>query len=335
MDDYISLAYGSGGKKTSELINSIIVPAFSNDQLNKLNDGAYLDFDGGRLVFSTDSFVVKPLFFPGGDIGKLSVCGTVNDISVCGGTPKYLSLSFIIEEGFETDSLKRIVNSIKSTAQTCNVKIVTGDTKVVEKGYCDGIYINTSGIGIMKKDINLGTHRIESGDKIIVSGTVGDHGLAIMAARENIFESGNLFSDCACVNNLTRLALEFGNDIKIMRDPTRGGLATTLKEFVENSEYGIKIYDELIPIKNEVRGACDILGIDPLYAANEGKIIIISSPSSANGVVNILRSNILGKDAKIIGEVIQGGNGKLLLDTGFGSVRVIDKLSGAQLPRIC
>lgn len=335
LDRYISMSYGSGGKKTSELINSILLPALSNEELNKLNDGAYIDAGCQRLVFSTDSFVIKPLFFPGGDIGKLSVCGTVNDISVCGGIPMYLSLSFIIEEGFGIEELNRIVNSIKETAAVCGVRIVTGDTKVVEKGHCDGIYINTSGIGRVDKDIVLGSHRIEDGDRIIVSGTMGDHGLSIMAAREKLFDSDILKSDCAPLNNLTQAVMEFKEGIKIMRDPTRGGLATTLKEFIEGSSYDIKIYDDLVPVKKEVRAASDMLGIDPLYAANEGKVVIIADSNVAEDVVRRLKQFELGKDSAIIGEVLKDGAGRLLLDTGFGSTRIIDKLSGDQLPRIC
>lgn len=329
------MAHGSGGKKTSELIDSILVSALSNSELNKLNDGAYLLLPGKKIAFSTDSFVIKPIFFPGGDIGKLSVCGTVNDISVCGAKPLYLSLSFILEEGFPIDSLIRIVQSIKNTSESCGVKIVTGDTKVVEKGHCDGIYINTSGVGVVDENIELDTNRILPGDKVIISGTVGDHGLAIMAAREGLFESDVLKSDCTPLNSLAQSILSFGKGIKIMRDPTRGGLATTLKEFIEKSRYGIKIYDELIPVRDDVRGACDILGIDPLYAANEGKIVVIASPEIADKVVENMRKHPAGGNASVIGEVIEEAPSKLLLDTGFGSVRIIDKLSGNQLPRIC
>ena len=335
MDKYISMSYGSGGKKTSELINSILLPALSNTELDKLNDGAYIDLKCERLVFSTDSFVIKPLFFPGGDIGKLCVCGTVNDISVCGGTPKYLSLSLIIEEGFPTDSLVRVVNSIKQTADACGVEVVTGDTKVVEKGRCDGIYINTSGIGTVDKNIMLGSLRIRGDDKVIVSGSIGDHGLAIMAAREKLFDSDVLKSDCAPISSLTKAAIEFKDGIKIMRDPTRGGLATTLKEFIEGTSYDIKIYKDFIPVKDEVKTASDMLGIDPLYAANEGKVVIIADATIADGLLNKIREFDIGKDAAIIGDVLEGGAGRLLLDTGFGSVRIIDKLTGDQLPRIC
>lgn len=329
------MAYGSGGKKTSELIDELIVTEFSNEELNKLNDGAYISTGKGRFVFTTDSFVVKPLFFPGGDIGKLSVCGTVNDISVCGGVPKYLSLSLIIEEGFLTADLRKIIKSIKSTAKSCGAIIVTGDTKVVERGHCDGIYINTSGIGIVDDCINLGIHRIEAGDKVIISGTIGDHGLAVLSAREGLFKSHELKSDCAPLFGLTSMALEYGQNIKVMRDPTRGGVATTLKEFVEGGKIGIKIYNDLIPVKKAVRAACDILGIDPLYAANEGKLIIICSPGSSKKVLDRLKESPMGKDCAVIGEVVSDAPGKLLLDTGLGSVRMIDKLWGMQLPRIC
>lgn len=335
MDKYITMAYGSGGKKTSELINNLLIPAFSNDELSKLGDGAYIPVSSSKMVFSTDSFVIKPLFFPGGDIGKLSVCGTVNDISVCGGTPLYMSLSFIIEEGFLFEKLSTIVQSIKRTSEECGVKIVTGDTKVVERGYCDGIYINTAGLGVVDENIKLGVDRIKPGDKVIISGSIGDHGLAIMAVRENLFRSDILKSDCAPLNSLTADILSFGDNIKIMRDPTRGGLATTLKEFIEKSSYGIKIYSDLLPVKVEVKSACEILGIDPLYAANEGKIVLIVSPGIADEVVMKIRKNPYGRDAAVIGEVIPEAHGKLLLDTGYGSTRIMDKLSGSQLPRIC
>lgn len=334
MESVITMAYGSGGKKTSELIEGILLPAFSNDELDRLSDGAYLNFNG-RVVFSTDSFVVKPIFFPGGDIGKLSVCGTVNDISVCGGEPKALSLSFIIEEGFAVSDLKKIVESIKLTAEISRVKIVTGDTKVVEKGNGDGIYINTSGIGVVDDTLEYGIHRIEAGDKVVVSGTLGDHGLAVLAARENLFLSSSLKSDCAPLNGLIKSVNKYKDSIKIMRDPTRGGIATTLKEFVEGNAFSIKIYDELIPIKDEVRGVCEMLGIDPLYSANEGKVVFIVKSSDAEDLVKALKENPLGRDAAVIGEVIFNMPGRLFLDTGFGSTRVLDKLAGDQLPRIC
>ncbi|HBM81858.1 MAG: hydrogenase expression/formation protein HypE [Clostridiales bacterium] len=335
MDEFISLSYGSGGRKTSELINEILLPEFSNSELNKLNDGACIDLKAENIAVSTDSFVVKPVFFSGGDIGKLAVCGTVNDLSVCGARPEYLTLAFIIEEGFKTEDFKRIVKSISNTASMCDVRIVTGDTKVVERGHCDGIYINTSGIGIMDKGVRLGKERIMEGDKIIVSGTVGDHGITVMSDRNSLFESSVLKSDCAPVYDLTKAALKHSDSVKIMRDPTRGGIATTLNEFIEGGDLDIKIYKDLIPVKGEVKSACDILGIDPLYAANEGKIVAVVSADEAEGVLSDLKVHETGRDAAIIGEVHGNGRGRLLLDTGYGSTRILNKLSGSQLPRIC
>lgn len=335
MDKYITLAHGSGGKKTSELIESIFLPAFSNDNLNDLGDGALLSINGNNLIFSTDSFVIKPIFYPGGDIGKLSVCGTVNDIAVSGGIPLYLSLSFIIEEGFAIDDLKKIIESIKQTSQKCNVKIVTGDTKVVEKGQCDGIYINTAGIGILKEGIALSKNRIKKGDKVIISGTVGDHGIAVLSAREGLFQSDTLISDCNPIQDITNEVLKEGLDIRIMRDPTRGGVATTLNEFIEKSPLGINLYDKLIPIRKDVSVACDMLGIDPLYSANEGKVLIVCSEKISKKLIDNIKKLPFGENAAIIGEVIDYAPSKVLLDTGYGTHRILDKLSGVQLPRIC
>jgi hydrogenase expression/formation protein HypE len=335
MEEIITMAHGSGGRKTSELIENLLLPVLSNEELNRLNDGALLNAEGSKIVFSSDSFVIKPLFFPGGNIGKLAVCGTVNDISVCGGVPKYLSLSLIIEEGFRMQDLKTIIESLKAVADSCGVQIVTGDTKVVEKGNCDGLYINTSGIGFIDRNIKLGAEMIKPGDKVIVSGTMGDHGLAVLCAREKLFAESPLKSDCAPLAGLINMLHEYIEGIRVMRDPTRGGLATTLKEFVESSGYSIKIFSDLIPVRDEVRGACEILGIDPLYAANEGKMVLIAAPEFAESIVYVLKSHPLGKNAAIIGEVTCEMKGRLLLDTGFGSTRIIDKLYGDQLPRIC
>ncbi|QCX32608.1 hydrogenase expression/formation protein HypE [Caloramator sp. E03] len=333
MDDIITLAHGSGGKKTSQLIEEMFLPYFDNEELSKLNDGAILNgFD--KIVFSTDSFVVRPFFFPGGDIGKLSVCGTVNDICMCGGEPKYLSISLIIEEGFKTENLKRIIESISKTADECNVKIVTGDTKVVERGKGDGIYINTTGIGYLKYDF-LDKNRIEDGDMVIVSGNVGDHGVAVMAAREEVFESMNLVSDCMPLHELSKVILEYGNNIKILRDPTRGGIATTLNEFIEGTEIGIELFEESIPISEEVNKACEILGIDPLYSANEGKIVAVVSKNVANKVVNTLKKIKGGEKAAIIGKVTSKVKQRVVLKTSIGGTRILTKLSGSQLPRIC
>lgn len=333
MDEYITLAYGSGGKKTSQLIDEIIVPAFNNSELSKLNDGAILN-GSEKLAFSTDSFVISPLFFPGGDIGKLSVCGTVNDVCMCGGEPKYLSLSFIIEEGFLRDDLIKIVDSIKKTAKECGVIIATGDTKVVEKGKGDGIYINTAGIGFLKHE-GLSREKIKIGDAVIVSGTMGDHGISVMAARNDLITGKGLVSDCQPLNKISKEILKYGDDVRIMRDPTRGGLATTLNEFVEGMDFSILIDEDSVPLKESVVNACEILGLDPLYSANEGKVVFIVSNDKAEDVLSDIRKLPEGKDAAIIGKVTDEYKGKVVLKTPLGGSRILSKLTGMQLPRIC
>lgn len=333
MDEYITLAYGSGGKKTSQLIDEIIVPAFNNSELSKLNDGAILN-GSEKLAFSTDSFVISPLFFPGGDIGKLSVCGTVNDVCMCGGEPKYLSLSFIIEEGFLRDDLIKIVDSIKKTAKECGVIIATGDTKVVEKGKGDGIYINTAGIGFLKHE-GLSREKIKIGDAVIVSGTMGDHGISVMAARNDLITGKGLVSDCQPLNKISKEILKHGDDVRIMRDPTRGGLATTLNEFVEGMDFSILIDEDTVPLKESVVNACEILGLDPLYSANEGKVVFIVSKDKAEDVLSDIRKLPEGKDAAIIGKVTDEYKGKVVLKTPLGGSRILSKLTGMQLPRIC
>ncbi len=332
MEEIITLDYGSGGKKTSRLIEEMIVPAWDNPSLHELGDGAVLD-GGEKLCFSTDSFVVDPLFFPGGDIGKLSVCGTVNDVSMCGGIPKYLSCSFIIEEGFKVSELRKIINSIKKAAESAGVQIVTGDTKVVEKGRGDGIYINTAGIGILKYP-GLSPKNIREGDAVIVSGTVGDHGTAVMLSRSGMME-GNIKSDCAALNHMTDSILSLDADVRVLRDPTRGGLATTLNEFIEGSKLGIEIEDGLIPVSPAVRAACDMLGIDPLYCANEGKLIAVVPDENAEKVIKAMQELPEGKNAALIGHVTARYPGKLTMKTAFGGARILQKLTGDQLPRIC
>lgn len=333
MNDIVTLDYGSGGKKTSELIDEIILPAFGGVELSKLNDGAILA-GSEKIVFSTDSFVVNPCFFPGGDIGKLAVCGTVNDIAMCGGVPKYISLGLIIEEGFKTEDLRTIVNSISDTAREAGVQIVTGDTKVVERGKGDGIYINTSGIGFLKYS-GLGRDKIEDGDAVIVTGTVGDHGMAVMSARNNMNIEGNLLSDCAPLNKLAESILKYGEKVKILRDPTRGGIATTLNEFVEGSSLSIELLEDSIPLRESVVNLCDILGLDPLYSANEGKILAVVSKDAANDILKDIRKLPYGSDAAIIGRVTSEYGGRVFVRTSIGGRRVLAKLSGAQLPRIC
>ena len=332
MDEIISLDYGSGGKKTARLIEKLILPRLDNPALRELGDGAIVS-GGEKLVFSTDSFVVSPLFFPGGDIGKLSVCGTVNDLSMCGAEPKYLSCSFIIEEGFPFSQLERIVASMAAQCEKAGVQIVTGDTKVVEKGRGDGIYINTAGIGVLRHP-GLSPGNIRPGDKVLVSGFVGDHGTAVMLARNQMMQ-GEIASDCAALNGLTEAILTAAPGVRVLRDPTRGGVATTLNEFVEGTALGIELEEAKIPVRPQVQAACDMLGLDPLYCANEGKLLAVVAPADADKVHAAMKNHELGTDAAIVGEVTERYPGKLTLRTAFGGSRVLQKLSGAQLPRIC
>lgn len=333
MQEIITLDYGSGGKKTASLIEDILVPAFSNEALSKLGDGAVLS-GGEKLVFSTDSFVVSPYFFPGGDIGKLSVCGTVNDICMCGGLPKYLSLALILEEGLPVQDLKRIVDSIRDTAAHVGVQVVTGDTKVVERGKGDGIYINTAGIGLLQYP-GLGTERIEEGDAVLVSGFVGDHGTSVMLARNPSLASAQILSDCAPLHTLTAAILETGCAVRVLRDPTRGGVATTLNEFVEGGELCIELEEAAIPVRESVLGACDMLGLDPLYCANEGKLLAVVAAKDAARVMEAMRATPEGQDTARIGRVTHSHPGRVLIQTAFGGTRIAAKLTGAQLPRIC
>lgn len=331
MDELISIDHGSGGQKTAQLIEQLFLPHFSDPVLGQLGDGAVLEgFE--KIAFSTDSFVVEPLFFPGGDIGKLAVCGTVNDLAMCGAEPMYLSCGFIIEEGFPVKDLEKIVSSMAQQAKSAGVRIVTGDTKVVQKGRGDGIYINTAGVGKLLWP-GLGRERLEPGDEILISGSMGDHGAAVMLARNDLLQ-GELESDCQALNGLSKALLELGG-VKLLRDPTRGGLATTLNEFVEGSELGIELMERDIPVKPQVQAACDMLGLDPLYCANEGKLIAVVSADKAEAALELARSMPEGRDAAIIGKVSRQWPGKLVMQTAFGGRRLLQKLSGAQLPRIC
>ena len=332
MDEIITLDYGSGGKKTSRLIESMILPALDNPALGELGDGAVLE-GAEKLVFSTDSFVVDPIFFPGGDIGKLSVCGTVNDIAMCGGVPKFLSCSFLLEEGFPVKELEKVIASISAACKKAGVQIVTGDTKVVEKGRGDKIYINTAGIGVLKYP-GLSPKAIREGDKVLVSGTVGDHGTAVMLARNGMMQ-GEIRSDCAPLNALAEAVLSCGARVRVLRDPTRGGVATTLNEFVEGSGLGIEIGEEKIPVRPQVQAACDMLGLDPLYCANEGKLLCIVAPEDAEKALAAMKRLPEGENAAVIGSVSARYPGKLVMNTAFGGSRILQKLTGAQLPRIC
>ena len=331
-EEIITLDYGSGGKKTSRLIEELLVPAFSNPALDSLGDGAIVE-GGAQLAFSTDSFVVDPLFFPGWDIGKLAVCGTVNDLAVCGAEPKYLSCALILEEGLPMDDLRRVVDSIRSAAEHAGVQIVTGDTKVVEKGRGDKLYINTAGIGFLKYP-GLSPKNIRAGDAVLVSGTVGDHGTAVMLARSGMMQ-GELRSDCAALNTLCKAVLETGANVRALRDPTRGGVATTLNEFVEGTSLGIEIDEGKIPVRPQVQAACSMLGLEPLYCANEGKLLAVVDPDDAERVLDAMRKTEEGRDAAMIGTVSADYPGRLVMKTKFGGKRILQKLTGAQLPRIC
>ena len=331
-EEIITLDYGSGGKKTSRLIEELLVPAFSNPALDSLGDGAIVE-GGAQLAFSTDSFVVDPLFFPGGDIGKLAVCGTVNDLAVCGAEPKYLSCALILEEGLPMDDLRRVVDSIRSAAEHAGVQIVTGDTKVVEKGRGDKLYINTAGIGFLKYP-GLSPKNIRAGDAVLVSGTVGDHGTAVMLARSGMMQ-GELRSDCAALNTLCKAVLETGANVRALRDPTRGGVATTLNEFVEGTSLGIEIDEGKIPVRPQAQAACSMLGLEPLYCANEGKLLAVVDPDDAERVLDAMRKTEEGRDAAMIGTVSADYPGRLVMKTKFGGKRILQKLTGAQLPRIC
>ncbi|MBI5560503.1 MAG: hydrogenase expression/formation protein HypE [Deltaproteobacteria bacterium] len=330
----VLLAHGAGGKLTHNLIEEIFLKAFDNPYLSPLNDQAVFSSPGKELAFTTDSYVVNPIFFPGGDIGKLAVCGTINDLAVGGADPVYMSASFIIEEGMPMRELEKIVSSMARTSMECGVRIVTGDTKVVERGKGDKVFINTTGIGVVREGVRLSPSFIRPGDIVMVSGTIGDHGIAVLSERGGL--NIPVESDCAPLHALTGEVLsKAGARVKAMRDPTRGGLATILNEFSESSGFCILIEEESIPVKDAVKGACELLGFDPLYLANEGKAVIVASSECASGLLFVMRNNPLGRSAAVIGRVIEGPKGKVVLETTVGNRRAVEKLSGEQLPRIC
>ena len=332
----IVMGHGGGGKLGNELVEHLFLPAFRNPALENLGDAAVLELGSGRLAMSTDSFVVQPLFFPGGSIGELAVNGTVNDLAVSGAEPKFLSASFILEEGFPLAQLAAIVKAMAEAAATAGVKIVTGDTKVVERGHGDGCYINTAGVGLLRSGLSVGPHRARPGDVILVSGTLGDHGMAIMSVREGLEFESQIRSDCAALNGMIAAVLEAaGPAVHAMRDPTRGGLASTLNEIATSSGVGVSIDESALPVRPEVHSACELLGLDPVYVANEGKAVFFVAPEAADGVLEVLRAHPLGRDAARIGKATAEHPRMLVARTQMGANRVIPLQIGEQLPRIC
>jgi len=335
LSDIITLAHGSGGKAMHSLISEVFRRHFSNELLDREDDAAQLNLSSGRYAFTTDSFVVSPVFFSGGNIGKLSVCGTVNDLASAGAIPLYLSCGFIIEEGFSVEMLETIVMSMAETAAECGAKLVTGDTKVVGKGAADGIFINTSGIGLINPEVNISGVNARPGDKVIITGFIGDHGCSIMLEREKLGITAPLKSDCAPLSGLVQELLKAVPSVHVIRDPTRGGIATTLNEIASQSDVSIKLYENSLPVRDEVRGVCELLGLDPLYVANEGKMLVIVPEDSVDEALTAIRNHRYGKDACIIGEVEEKPAKRVYVKTSTGGSRILDMLVGDQLPRIC
>ena len=331
----IVLAHGSGGKLSHQLMEKMVLPEFRNELLEPLHDGAIFSINGARLAFSTDSYVVSPIFFPGGDIGKLAVHGTVNDLAMCGARPLYLSVGFILEEGLPMEDFWRVVQSMRAAADAAGVSLVTGDTKVVDRGKADKIFINTSGIGIIPEGVNIHPGRAQAGDKVLLSGAMAVHGIAIMSVREGLEFETEIASDTAALNSLVDAMLATKIDIHVLRDPTRGGITSALTEIAQSAKVGMLLDEASIPIGEEVKGACEILGLDPLYVANEGKLLAIVAAQDVDLVQRAMKSHPLGKDAAIIGEVTADHPGFVMMKTRVGGKRVVDMLSGEQLPRIC
>jgi hydrogenase expression/formation protein HypE len=331
----ILLGHGSGGRLSHRLLTDLFLRYFENRELAKLNDGARLDFPGKSLVFSTDSYVVDPIFFPGGDIGRLAVCGTVNDVAMMGAKPLYLSAAFIIEEGFLISELEIILASMKEAAAEAEVELVTGDTKVVPKSAADKIFITTAGIGLSPANITLSGQQARPGEKIVINGTIADHGITVMARREGLNLDVDLQSDCAPLNHLVNEILEAIPSVSVMRDPTRGGVATTLNEIAHQSGVSIRLFEDHLPVTPAVNAVCEILGLDPLYIANEGKLLVFVADDFLDDLLNLMHQHKYGRNACLIGEVKEAPAGKVFLKTSIGSERLIDMLSGEQLPRIC
>lgn len=336
--DQIVLGHGSGGRLSAELLRDVFLPVFSNPVLDRMDDQAIVEIGGSRVAFTTDSFVIQPLFFPGGDIGSLAVHGTVNDLAMGGACPLFLSAGFILEEGFSTEALRRIASSMAEAAAAAGVSIVTGDTKVVERGKGDGVFINTTGIGIVPDGVHLSASQARPGDRVILSGTIGDHGIAILAKREGLEFETEILSDSAALHNLVAKMLTASpasNVIRCLRDPTRGGVSSALNEIAMQSRVSIQIEETSILVREEVRGACELLGLDPLYVANEGKLLAIVAPEAADDILAAMRRDPRGTEAAIIGTVGCENAGMVTMRTAFGSTRIVDMLAGEQLPRIC
>ena len=332
--DRILLAHGSGGTMMRELIEECIVPDFDDDALKRLDDAATLPFPTGRVAFSTDTYVVHPIFFPGGDIGRLAICGTVNDVATSGATPLYISVGFVLEEGFLVEDLRRVMLSMKEAAREAGVHIVTGDTKVVEKGHGDGIFINTAGVGSIADGIDLSGSYCKPGDKVLLSGTLGDHGIAIISTREGLSFETSIETDAAPLNKLIANVLAAAPDTRAFRDPTRGGLSSTLNEFAASSGVTVTVTENDVPVKPQVRGASEMLGYDVFQVANEGKMVAVVPAEQADSALAAMKASPYGEDAAIIGEITEGP-GKVYVKTSFGATRIMDMLVGEQLPRIC
>ena len=332
----VNLAHGAGGRAATQLVNEIFYPAFANEYLFAGNDQAILPLSGGRLAMSTDSFVVSPLFFPGGDIGVLAVNGVINDLAMGGARPLYLSASFIIEEGFSFAQLRQIAENMGSAARSADVMIVTGDTKVVEHGKADGVFVTTAGVGVLPDGVNLSGNRARPGDSVILSGSIGDHGVAVMMARQNLGFDAQVESDCAALHDLVAVMLATaGPSIRLMRDPTRGGLAASLNEIAQQSQVGFRLREADIPVKPAVAAVCELLGLDPLNVANEGKLVAVVDSAVAPALLAQMRTHPLGRDAALIGTVVEDVHRFVEMETKFGGRRIVDWLSGEQLPRIC
>ena len=331
----IVLAHGSGGRLSHQLVQQLVLPEFNNDLLAPLHDGAVFSVNGARLAFSTDSYVVNPIFFPGGDIGKLAVHGTVNDLAMCGARPLHLSVGFILEEGLPVNDFKRVVQSMKQAAGQAGVSIITGDTKVVDRGKADKMFINTAGVGLVQNNVNIHPGRAQAGDKVLINGSIADHGIAVLSIREGLDFESQIISDTAALNDLVATILTVCPDIHVLRDPTRGGVTSALTEIIDQASVGIRLDERTIPINEQVLAACEMLGLDPLYVANEGKLLAIVPPEDAQAVLAAMRTHPLGKNAAIIGEVVREHAGMVTMKTRVGGSRVVDLPSGEQLPRIC